>query len=101
MCKSLVTGIEGTNIGTITSVYTNVSPQVEVERKSFSTSFKCTLYKNKYIDISEKAHGIFVKNMTIDLILIWLLLRYANDLESSKVNPGFLKKLSKNKIGVF
>ena len=43
LCKTLVAAVERTHIWTITGVDSNVSTEIEIERKPFTTSLKSAL----------------------------------------------------------
>ena len=43
LSKALVAAVKRTHIGTITSVDSNVSAEIEIKRKPFTTSLECTL----------------------------------------------------------
>lgn len=43
LCKPFITGVERTNVWSVTSVNANMGAKVKIQRKSLATAFKCTL----------------------------------------------------------
>ena len=59
--------VEWTNVGPIASMYANVGPQVEIERKTLAAIFKCALTKkNKEISV-DMNEGVIERNAANDV----------------------------------
>ena len=43
LCELLVAAVEGADVGPVPGVDSHVSPKIEVQRKSLTTTFKCAL----------------------------------------------------------
>ena len=71
LCKPFITGVERTNVWSVTSVNANMGAKVKIQWKSLATAFKCTLlrrsnmmyYKNNHTTQVNAVLVSFLENM--------------------------------------